>query len=185
MRVARFGIGVVAVVALHPAQVNLPVVLGGIHHQIAQLHLVDKAEQLPGVVRDRAGLCIRINLRHPRLEGLAVGFERGQVAHLGPAHGDAVFLEKQAVGVAGLAGVDAPEVGVGGLAHAVSSRAGARASRSTASSRRRLSASVVVRWASSWSHSAISSSTLATMRYCSASGGSGTSIWRIFPTLRL
>jgi len=38
-----------------------------------------------------------------------VGRERRRVAHFRPAHGDEVFLEKQA------AGVDAPEVGVGNI----------------------------------------------------------------------
>jgi hypothetical protein len=40
-------------------------------------------------------------------------------------------------------------------------------------------------WASRVSTRASKSSTLATMRRCSARGGSGISIWRIFPTLRV
>ena len=51
----------------------------------------------------------------------------------------------------------------------------ANASCNTASSRRRLLVWVVVSWASSWSQTVISSSTLATMRCCSGSGGRGTS----------
>ena len=51
--------------------------------------------------------------------------------------------------------------------------AGLSASARRASSRRRRVSSPVVRLASSRSHSAISSSTLATMRRCSARGGTG------------
>jgi hypothetical protein len=52
--------------------------------------------------------------------------------------------------------------------------AGASASASSASSRRRRVAAVAVSLASSRSQTAISSSTLATMRRCSAGGGRGT-----------
>jgi hypothetical protein len=60
-----------------------------------------------GVVGNRAWFLVWEHLRHPRLEGVAVGFERGQVAYLRPARGDVVFLEKQAVGTTGLASMDA------------------------------------------------------------------------------
>jgi hypothetical protein len=74
---------------------------------------VDEAEQLPGVVGYRAGLLLGIDLRHPRFESFPVGFERSEVAHLHPAYGDAALVEEQAVSIASLARVDAPEVDVG------------------------------------------------------------------------
>ncbi len=82
-------------------------------------------------------------------------------------------------GVDGPAGVDALDC-VGVFAHAVTIAAGVRASWRMASSRRRLSCWVVVSCASSRSHNAINSSTLATMRCCSARGGKAMGMLFIF-----
>src|SRR5438132_5412833 len=106
MRIARLGLGVVLIFALNATQMNLAITLRRIDHKIARLHLVNKAEKLTGVVRDRSRFLLGIDLRNPSLESLPISRELGEVTHFGPTDSNAILTQEKRVGVAGLSSMN-------------------------------------------------------------------------------
>lgn len=88
--------------------VDLLVVLRRVGDEVAGLSFVQEAVHLPRDDGDRPRLVLRIHFLRTRLERLAVGRERTQVAHGIPAKRHEMLLKEECVGVTGLASVDAP-----------------------------------------------------------------------------
>src|SRR5258705_64264 len=88
------------------------VTLGGIHHQVANLHLMYKAVQLTRVVRDRTGFLVGVYLRNLGLERLTIRLELGQIANLIPPERNEILLQEEGIGITGPSTMNAPDIGV-------------------------------------------------------------------------